>query len=293
MTHDPIPLSSEAAADMSGLPASETAGRARSASPAAPDPIRMVPVAHIETDLPEKFGVPRQSGLADLPARIVMEPAYRDPEAFRGLEGFSHLWLVWLFSEVPQDRPFCATVRPPRLGGNERVGVFASRSPFRPNRIGLSCVRLKSVEQDPRLGPVLYVTGADLMSGTPILDIKPYLPFTDSRPEALSGFTQRGDMSLLKVVFPEKLLEKLPKEKRKAAAQVLAQDPRPRYQEDPERIYGMTFAGSDIRFRVEDHVLTVCSVEPLPDLHEAGNDRNTDVLPASGGEEETCSERSK
>ena len=262
MTHDPIPLSSEAAADMSGLPASETAGRARSSSPATTDPVRMVPVAHIETDLPEKFGVPRQSGLADLPARIVMEPAYRDPEAFRGLDGFSHLWLVWLFSEVPQDRPFCATVRPPRLGGNERVGVFASRSPFRPNRIGLSCVRLESVEQDPRLGPVLYVTGADLMSGTPILDIKPYLPYADSHPEAAAGFTD-GLADPLPVVLPPELSGLLPPEKEAVLRALLAGDPRPHYQNDPDRVYAMTYAGHTVRFTVDGKAVTVRGIEPV------------------------------
>ena len=250
-------------------------------------------IARIQSDFPEKFGIPRQSGIVpDLRSRIVFEPEYRDGNALKGIGEFSHLWLIWVFSENMRDT-WSPTVRPPRLGGNERIGVFATRSPFRPNPIGLSCVKLEQILDLPGKGKVLEVSGADLMDGTPILDIKPYLPFTDSRPEALSGFTQRGDMSLLKVVFPEKLRRKLPEEKQKAAAQVLAQDPRPRYQEDPERIYGMTFAGSDIRFRVEDHVLTVCSVEPLLDLHEAGNDRNTDVLPASGGEEETCSERSK
>ena len=228
-----------------------------------PDLPDMKVIAHIESDFPEKFGIPRQSGLiGELRSRIVFEPAYRDANALKGLEEFSHLWLIWLFSETICEN-WSPTVRPPRLGGEERMGVFATRSPFRPNPIGLSCVKLEEIRTVPNKGQVLEISGADLMDGTPILDIKPYLPFCDSHPDALHGFTDRGRMDLLTVDFPEDLLRRLPEEKREAACKVLAQDPRPRYQDDPERIYGLSFAGYNIRFRIENEELTVCEVLKL------------------------------
>ena len=216
-------------------------------------------IAHIRSDFPNKFGIPRQSGLvASLVSRIVFEPEYRKPDALRGIEGFSHLWLIWEFSEsVGKD--WSPTVRPPRLGGNTRLGVFATRSPFRPNPVALSCVRLVSVEQSKE-GPVLVVAGADLMDGTPIYDIKPYIPYADCHPEALGGFTTTADDFLLEVDFPKDLLSKLPSEAQTAAVDVLSHDPRPSYQNDPERIYGMRFGNHDIRFRVDGKLLTVVEV---------------------------------
>ena len=216
-------------------------------------------IAHIRSDFPNKFGIPRQSGLvASLVSRIVFEPEYRKPDALRGIEGFSHLWLIWEFSEsVGKD--WSPTVRPPRLGGNTRLGVFATRSPFRPNPVGLSCVKLLSVDQG-KDGPVLVVAGADLMDGTPIYDIKPYVPYADCHPEALGGFTTNADDFLLEVDFPEDLLKKLPPDRRTAVVDVLSHDPRPSYQNDPERIYGMRFGTNDIRFRVDGKHLTVVEV---------------------------------
>lgn len=228
----------------------------------------MKTIARIQSDFKEKFGIPRQSGLVEeLEAVIVFEPEYRDPAALRGLEGFSHLWLIWLFSESVREG-WSPTVRPPRLGGNERIGVFATRSPFRPNEIGLSSVKLLGIEQHKELGPVLRVAGADLLDGTPILDIKPYLPHVDSHPDARSGFVEEHQTSRLEVVFPEKLLQKVPKEKRKALQGVLAEDPRPSYHNDETRIYGMNFAGYEIKFRVKDTVLEVCEVEYQTLRHE-------------------------
>ena len=225
----------------------------------------MNPIAYMHSDFPEKFGIPRQSGLIEeLKSRIIFAPEYRDANALKGIEQYSHLWLIWVFSENVHDTgTWSPTVRPPRLGGNERMGVFATRSPFRPNPIGLSCVRLERVLEVPGQGTVLEVSGADLMDGTPILDIKPYLPFTDCHPEAVCAFTQRGKMNTLQVEFPGELLQKLPEEKRSSAVEVLALDPRPRYQEDPQRLYGVSFAGWDIRFHVAEGKLTVCGVEPL------------------------------
>lgn len=222
----------------------------------------MKTIARIQTDFPTKFGIPRQSGLTELEAVIVFEPEYRRPEALRGIEAFSHLWLIWEFSEAKRDG-WSPTVRPPRLGGNTRVGVFATRSPFRPNPIGLSSVRLLGVEKTSE-GDVLRVSGADLMDGTPILDIKPYLAFTDSHPDALGGFAdeRRGDH--LEVVFPEQLLEAVPSEKRDSLISLLSEDPRPHYQNDPSREYGFGFAGLNILFRVDGAVLHVTSVEALP-----------------------------
>lgn len=227
------------------------------------DPIQMQAIAHIRSDFRTKFGIPRQSGLVEsLHAAIVFEPPFRDENAVRGLEGFSHLWLLWHFSETA-GRPWSPTVRPPRLGGNRRIGVFATRSPFRPNPIGLSCVQLERVELHPNLGPVLHVRGADLMDGTPILDVKPYLPYADSRPAATAGFTAETPRKTLHVVFPPELLRRLPEQAQAAAVGVLEQDPRPATQSDSARIYGMPFAGFDIRFRVCDDSLTVVAVEPL------------------------------
>ena len=219
-------------------------------------------VARIRTDFATKFGVPRQSGLADsLEGQVVFEPEYRSPDAVRGLEGFSHLWLLWQFSACT-GQGWSPTVRPPRLGGNVRMGVFATRSPFRPNPIGLSCVRLERVETDPALGPVLHVRGADLMDGTPILDIKPYLPYTDCHPDALGGFAPPPGEAALEVRAEPAVLSHLPPDKRKALLEVLSQDPRPGYQHEPGRVYGMLFAGCDVRFTVEDGVLTVREARP-------------------------------
>ena len=225
------------------------------------DPISMDVIAVMHSDFPTKFGIPRQSGLAEaLQSTIVFEPAYRNPEALRGIEGFSHLWILWQFSQaVRQD--WSPTVRPPRLGGNTRMGVFATRSPFRPNAIGLSCVRLLSVEHTQVMGTVLHIGGADLMDGTPILDIKPYIPYCDAHPEAMGGFTQDAGDYLLEVDFPENLKQRLPAEKQEAICQVLSHDPRPSYQKDSDRVYGLSFAGHDIRFTVKDTVLTVVDVQ--------------------------------
>ena len=210
----------------------------------------MKPIAHIETDFPTKFGIPRQSGIIEtLQGRIVFEPEYRIAEAVRGLEEFSHIWIIWQFSEAVRDT-WSPTVRPPRLGGNVRKGVFATRSPFRPNPIGLSSVKLERIETDPKLGPVLYVSGADLMDGTPIYDIKPYIAYTDSHPEAVSGFASKPAEYLLEVEFPEDLLEHVAPEKRESLIEVLAHDPRPQYQDDPERVYGLAFGGMEIKFKV-------------------------------------------
>lgn len=210
----------------------------------------MKPIAHIETDFPTKFGIPRQSGIIEtLQGRIVFEPEYRIAEAVRGLEEFSHIWIIWQFSEAVRDT-WSPTVRPPRLGGNVRKGVFATRSPFRPNPIGLSSVKLERIETDPKLGPVLYVSGADLMDGTPIYDIKPYIAYTDSHPEAVSGFASKPAEDLLEVEFPEDLLEHVAPEKRESLIEVLAHDPRPQYQDDPERVYGLAFGGMEIKFKV-------------------------------------------
>ncbi len=218
-------------------------------------------IAHIETDFPEKFGLPRQSGLIpELEGRIVFEPDFRDKAALKGLEGFSHLWLLWQFEGVERN-VWSPTVRPPRLGGNERVGVFATRSPFRPNPIGMSCVKLERIEDTKDVGTVLVVSGIDLRNHTPIYDIKPYLAYVDSHPEAVDGFAAKTKKYALQVSFPKDLLEKLPTEKQHAAIEVLRQDPRPSYQKDAERVYGMRFAGYNIRFQVNGEELTVVEVE--------------------------------
>ena len=217
-------------------------------------------IARMRSDFPTKFGIPRQSGLVEeLRSTIVFEPEFRNADALRGIEGYSHLWLIWQFSEAVRTE-WSPTVRPPRLGGNTRMGVFATRSPFRPNSLGLSSVKLLGVEQTEDEGTVVHVAGADLMDGTPIFDIKPYIPYGDCHPEATGGFTDTAEEFLLNVDFPEDLLYKLPEGKRSAAIGVLSHDPRPSYQRKPDRIYGLTFAGFDIRFRVTDDNLTVVEV---------------------------------
>lgn len=225
--------------------------------------MEMHPIAHMRSDFPTKFGIPRQSGLVEeLRSMIVFEPEYRSEDALRGIEDFSHLWLIWQFSQAVREG-WSPTVRPPRLGGNTRMGVFATRSPFRPNNLGLSCVRLLEVKHTQQYGTVLIVGGADLLDGTPIFDIKPYIPYSDSRPEAAGGFTDRVGDFLLKVDFPQELLKKLPPDKQAAAIGVLSHNPRPSYQNQPGRVYGLSFGGFDIRFTVEEETLTVLNVEPL------------------------------
>ena len=221
------------------------------------------PIAHICCDFPDKFGIPRQSGLIDsLKAEIIFEPEYRNPDAFRGLEDYSHIWLIWGFSESIR-KHWSPTVRPPRLGGNTRMGVFATRSPFRPNPIGLSPVRLDKVEIHSEHGPVLHISGADLMVGTPIFDIKPYLPYVDSHPEASEGFAGPLKNYALDIECPPEFLNQVPETKREALLTLLTQDPRPSYQDNPERIYGLRFAGMEIKFRVEDETVYVVSISPL------------------------------
>lgn len=223
-------------------------------------------IARIRTDFPTKFGIPRQPRLAEhLQAAIVLEPEYRDRNALRGLLDFSHIWLVWQFSEAVRDT-WSPMVKPPRLGGNKRMGVFATRSPFRPNPIGLSAVKLLGIGDEPGLGPVLYVSGADLMDGTPIFDIKPYLPLADCIPEATDGFAAETRDHRLQVVFPQNWLDMIPESKRPALFEVLEQDPRPGYQDDPTRRYGFAFSGVDVRFTVENDTLTVCEIVPLSEL---------------------------
>jgi len=219
------------------------------------------PIARMKSDFSTKFGIPRQSGLVEeLRSTIVFEPEFRNADALRGIEDFSHLWIIWQFSEAVGTQ-WSPTVRPPRLGGNQRLGVFATRSPFRPNPIGLSCVKLVGVEQHPEYGPVIRVAGADLLNGTPIYDIKPYLPYADCKPEAAGGFASAPKEATLTVHIPDEIVEKIPEEKRAAVIGVLAQDPRPSYQDDPERVYGMGFGGMEIKFKVDGDDLTVCGVE--------------------------------
>ena len=217
-------------------------------------------IARIRSDFPEKFGIPRQAGLVpELVSKIVFEPEFRDPNALRGIEEWTHLWLIWQFSEAIRDE-WSPTVRPPRLGGNERVGVFATRSPFRPNPIGLSCVRLEKAAIEDGLGTVLYVSGADLMDGTPIYDIQPYLAYTDSHPEASGSFAAEVFGHSLEVNFPEELLCKLPEDKRASAIGMLSNDPRPAVQHDPDRVYGVLFGSNEIKFRVDGERLFVLEV---------------------------------
>lgn len=217
-------------------------------------------IARMKSDFPTKFGIPRQSGLVEeLRSTIVFEPDFRNPDALRGIEGYSHLWLIWQFSEAVR-KNWSPTVRPPRLGGNTRMGVFATRSPFRPNSLGLSCVRLLGVEDTAEFGTVLHVGGADLMDGTPIFDIKPYIAYGDAHPEALGGFTDHAGDFLLHVTFPDNLLNRIPHDKRQALLGVLSHDPRPSYQRSSDRVYGLSFAGLNIRFRVDGENLFVLEI---------------------------------
>ena len=220
-------------------------------------------IGHIRTDFPSKFGIPRQSGLIEtLKGKIILEPEYRNPQVYKGIEQFSHIWLLWEFSEAKKEH-WSATVKPPRLGGKTRMGVFATRAPFRPNNIGLSCVKLDRVEMDEKDGSVLWVAGVDLLDGTPIYDIKPYIPLTDCHPEASEGYTKETKIHELKVEFPEELLNQYPEEKRQAVLGILAQDPRPTYFQDPERVYGVPFAGFDVKFNVDGATLVVGGLERL------------------------------
>lgn len=224
------------------------------------DNIEITPIGYIKSDFTSKFGIPRQSGLVpDLRSTIVFHEQFRNPEALRGIDDYSHLWLIWQFS-LSAGKPWTPTVRPPRLGGNTRVGVFATRSPFRPNSLGLSCVKLIGAEQTQAFGTVLHVAGADLLDGTPIFDIKPYIPYADSHPDALGGFTDSVGDFLLQVKFPDELLKQIPENKRNALIGVLSHDPRPSYQHDPQRVYGMSFGGYNIQFSVLDNKLQVINV---------------------------------
>ncbi len=218
-------------------------------------------IARMKSDFPDKFGIPRQSGLVpELRSTIVFEPDYRSPDALRGLEDFSHLWIIWQFSKAVRN-DWSPTVRPPRLGGNTRLGVFATRSPFRPNEIGLSSVKILGIEQTEAFGTVIHVAGADLMDGTPIFDIKPYIPYSDCHPEATGGFTDTAGDFLLEVCIPDCLGKKVPPDKRDALLGVLSHDPRPSYQQDPDRTYGLSFADMNIRFKVNDNTLTVLDIQ--------------------------------
>lgn len=220
------------------------------------------PIAHIKSDFSSKFGIPRQSGLAEaVHSQIIFEKEFRNPDILRGLDGYSHIWLIWGFSEN-MDKPWTPTVRPPRLGGNTRVGVFATRAPFRPNAIGLSSVKLTEIRFDSSLGPVITVSGADLMDGTPIYDIKPYIT-TDCHPDAICGFQEKTKDYRLSVNFPEALLLQIPEELRDGLVETLAQDPRPSYQKDPDRVYGFPFGDFDVKFKVADGALTVVNLEIL------------------------------
>lgn len=222
-------------------------------------------IAHVRSEFPAKFGIPRQSGLVNsLKAQIIFEPAYRNEAALRGLEAYSHIWLLWEFSEAKR-KDWSPTVRPPRLGGNRRMGVFATRSPFRPNPIGLSCVKLEKIDWQTPQGPVLLVAGGDLMDGTPIYDIKPYLPFTDSHPEAVAGFADEVKDRELIVQYSQEEYQKIPPGQRQAVLEILKQDPRPSYQKDPQRVYGFVYAQMEIRFKVENEILTIESVTQLPE----------------------------
>ena len=216
-------------------------------------------IAHVKTDFPAKFGIPRQSGLADTKGEIIFEKEYANQDAFKGIEEYSHLWILWGFSECEKKR-WKPTVRPPRLGGNERRGVFATRSPFRPNPIGLSCVKLEQIEYEKNAEVILKISGTDMMDGTPIYDIKPYLPYVDAKADAKGGFAEEKKNDYLEVEIPDEWMSKLSDEQAKVLKQVLSQDPRPSYQDDPERIYGMEYADFDIRFKVCDKRLIVCQI---------------------------------
>jgi len=221
-------------------------------------------IAHIYTDFDEKFGIPRQSGLVpSLQGRIVFEKEFRDPDCVRELDGYDYIWLLWHFSELPEDREYTPMVRPPRLGGNHKVGVFASRSPFRPNPLGLSCLKLERIEPETECGPVIYVSGVDMLNATPVFDIKPYLPGTESHPLARGGYAGRHSGHCLEVADPDGQIKKVPESLREALAGVLSQDPRPGYQNDSSRVYGISFAGYNIRFTVDGDTLTVVGAEPV------------------------------
>lgn len=223
--------------------------------------INIHPIARMKSNFPTKFGIPRQSGLVDtLRSTIIFEPEYRNPDALRGLEDFSHLWIIWQFSEAA-NKKWSPTVRPPRLGGNKRLGVFATRSPFRPNSLGLSCVRIINIEETAQFGTVIHVAGADLMDGTPIFDIKPYIPYADCHNDATGGFTDTAGDFVLKVDFPAELIKKVPEALRESLTELLSHDPRPSYQEDSDRVYGMSFADLNIRFTVNDGTLKVQDIE--------------------------------
>lgn len=222
----------------------------------------MIHIGHIENLFTEKFGIPRQSGLVGVLSRIVLADEFRNPDVYRGLEDYSHVWLIWEFS-ANKEVPFSPTVRPPRLGGNTRMGVFATRSPYRPNKMGLSCVKIEKIEWHTPDGPILWVSGADLMNGTPILDIKPYLPHSDSIPQAKGGFSTQVAWQTLQVEIPDNLLAEIPQEHRQSIIQLLSQDPRPAYQNDPTKVYGVTYAHLNIRFMVNNNTLTVVEVTPV------------------------------
>lgn len=219
----------------------------------------MKTIGHIHTNFPEKFGIPRQSGIVDTPGYIVFEPPYNNPDAVRGLEEYSHIWLIWEFSESKREE-WSPTVRPPRLGGNKRVGVFATRSPYRPNPIGLSCVELEKIETDPIKGPVLYIRGADIMDGTPIYDIKPYLPYTEAKINARGGFAHKVKDISMSVVFMDERANTVSSEDRKTIEKLLSQDPRPHYQDDPERVYGMAYKGWEVKFRAKENTIYIIDI---------------------------------
>lgn len=227
------------------------------------DTISIQAIAKIRSDFPSKFGIPRQSGIVEsLRSTIIFEPEFRNADALRGLENFSHLWLIWHFSEATRST-WSPTVRPPRLGGNTRLGVFATRSPFRPNPIALSSVRILGIEKTQNYGSVIHIAGADLMDGTPIFDIKPYIPYCDSHTDATGGFTDTAGDFILQVEFPAPLLQSIPEDKRKALLDVLSHDPRPSYQNDPERVYGLCFSNFDIHFKVANNTLTVLDLKSI------------------------------
>lgn len=219
----------------------------------------MKTIARIHTNFPEKFGIPRQSGIVDTPGYIVFEPPYNNPDAVRGLEEFSHIWIIWEFSESKREY-WSPTVRPPRLGGNTRTGVFASRSPYRPNPIGLSCVELERIEIDSKLGPVIFVRGADILDGTPILDIKPYLPYSEAKTEARGGFADKVKDDFMDVIFVEQTESLIKAEDRQTIKKLLSQDPRPHYQDDPERVYGMAYKDYEVKFRAEGKIIYVTEI---------------------------------
>lgn len=223
------------------------------------DNLTLKKIVVIHTDFPEKFGIPRQSGLTAAEGKVIFEPGYRNPDALKGIEEYSHLWLIWGFSKIP-DKDWQPTVRPPRLGGNRRMGVFATRSPFRPNPVGLSLVELVSREETKLQGTVLLVRGVDMLDGTPVYDIKPYLPYVEAKEDAAGGFASRVKDENLQVEIPETWMEKIPEDKREILTKLLCQDPRPAYQEDPDRVYGMSYAGMEIKFQVEEDRLKVCGI---------------------------------